>query len=256
MTQIRHSRAAIWTSRKPPFSLWRRATCVFLLVAGMSRMGDVATAEELRPLREDKQALSSLLSTFEVAQGPAYYPALSIAAKFKVIRPKVLGVESLARYGLVELPADNATLSDLVRRTIEARLSELGTSTQIRVEPPPLDLTDRDIDCDLLRVSFEFHGNESEPGSRSAIVVVQLIAWQNAIVRQPDGTLECLDKRYSPVMRLDSTKVFVAKFGDRVTALARSREALISMVDQAILLRIIASNRSALQAVQALVGEP
>jgi hypothetical protein len=233
----------------------RSALASLLLFAATSTCASVR-ADELPPIREDKQFLNELLRELRFSyEMHSSYPSLPTDHPFRALSPRVVGLGSLAKLGLIDGKDDELALSTFVRSSIEARIRELGVTDEIEIRSPSASLHPREIDCDLLRLMFSFQAREVELASgRAVVVVVDLMAWQDASAPQKAAQSVCLDSRYPPWTRHEATKTFVVDLGDRDGALAKSREALISLVDNPILLRIVASNQRALNALKSWIG--
>lgn len=234
----------------------RSALAIILLFAAIATNAAVR-ADELPPIRENKQFVNELLRELRFSHElSSSYPGLATDYPFKALSLRVVGLGSLAKLGLIAGKDDELALSRLVRSSIEARIRELGVSDEIEIRSPSDSVPGREIDCDLLRLMFSFQAREVELASgRAVVVLVDLMAWQDARAPQKDAQATCLDSRYPPWSRREATKTFVVELGDREDALAKSRQALISLVNNPILLRIVASNQRALNALKSWIGE-
>ena len=106
------------------------------------------------------------------------------------------------------------------------------------------------MDCELLRLDFLIEGSESEvAGKRVVVVVVDLLAWQDARIRLSDGTKPCVDST-PPLVQRDARRTFVVQVGEREELLKQLREQIISIIGTAVLLRVVMTNGAALETVR------
>jgi hypothetical protein len=209
-----------------------------------------ASAEELPPLRENKQKLDALFSNLQISHVRPNFPTAPSDISFKAISIDVGGLAELAQFGLIDQSADSPALSNFVRSAVEARLQELGISEQIKIQMRPEPPRQRTADCDVLRVMFFFRASEIEfDGQKVVAVVINLLSWQGAVMPQSNGTSECLGDRAPPWTGIDGTHAFLPRFHDRDDALAKSKQALLSLIDGPILFRIVATNATARRSV-------
>ncbi len=208
-----------------------------------------AHAEEISPLRKDKGFASRVLHTMQLLPEMSYrVPGLPAHHAFNAIASEVVGVNSLARFGLSQNSVDAVALTQFARAAIENRLFELQVSNDIAIKTPSASDI-RQVDCELLRLDFLVEGSEVEvAGRRVIVVVVDLWAWQDARLRSSDGKEPCIDST-PPLMRRDARRTFAVEVGQREKALQQLHEQIISIIDTAVLLRVAVTNKAALETV-------
>jgi hypothetical protein len=226
-----------------------RTMCALLLGLFFASMTVPAHADVVTPLRKDSEFANGIVRTLHrLGEGNFRPPGLSVRHAFNAIAPDVIGVNSLIQFGLSE-STDAAKLSSFAREVIQNRLSELQVSNDIAIKKPSgLDVI-RQVDCELLRLDFLIDSSESEvAGARIVVIIVDLWAWQDARLRLSDGTTPCIDTA-PPLVGRDARRTFVVQVGEREKAQQQLREEIINIIDTAVVLRVVASNGTALETV-------
>ena len=107
----------------------RPFVCLFSLALLLASMALPTRAEEISPLRKDKEFAHGVFRTMQRLGETIYrVPGLPAHHAFNAIAPEVMGVNSLARFGLSQNPVDAVSLSNFAREAIANRLSELQAS--------------------------------------------------------------------------------------------------------------------------------
>lgn len=232
-----------------------RGILLMILFTGAIMLGSLpASAQDLPPLRDDLQNLKNM------PWGPqrdfSFPPYATLGADpFEVIAPYLDGLQSLAQLGLVQIPEDATALSDFLNLALRARLQELGIENEIQVRPlaPPLSPNVEDLaDCSTLGMAVTFATRDAVHDGRSVVVVVaRTVLWQ---LRPQSG----LGRSSSTCSSNKATEpgpveVFLVEPGERETTLALAKDALLSIIDHAILYRLVLTNSGARERVKSWV---
>ena len=110
-------------------------------------------------------------------------------------------------------------------------------------------------DCDVLGVAVHFRARKTvHDGHPVVAVVVNTLLWQ--LVPGPglgNAPSACSAYKGPSLTDLDEVYVFLVDLNERDEALARSKQALLSIVDRAILRRLIGTNATALRRVKSWI---
>jgi hypothetical protein len=228
--------------RSLPFAIWMMLQTVPSLADG------------LPPLRADTDNLRSLVFSQLHDRWPPPHPTLRTDAPFGTISPYITGLESFIQFGLIETPEDSAALSEYLQLSLGARLQELGIADEIQVRP--LAQFEKGLDdCDVLGVAVHFRARETVHDGRPVVaVVVNTLLWQ--LVPEPglsNAFSTCSAYKGPSLTDLDEVYVFLVDLNERDEALARAKEALLSIVDGAILRRLIGTNATAIRRVKSWI---
>lgn len=231
-----------WAIRSLPFAIWMMLQTV------------PSFADDLPPLRADTDSLRNLVFSLQLDERPPPYPTLRTDAPFGTISPYIRGLESLTQFGLVKTPEDSSALMDYLQLSLGARLQELGIADEIQVRPLAQSARGFD-DCDVLGVAVHFRARETVHDGRPVVaVVVNTLLWQLV----PESGLgnahsTCSAYKGPSLTDLDDVYVFLVDLNERDEALARAKEALLSIVDRAILRRLIGTNATAIRRVKSWI---
>jgi len=211
-------------------------------------------ADDLPPLRADTDNLRNLVFSQQFDRWPPPYPTLRTDAPFGTISPYIRGLESLAQFGLVKTPEDSSALLDYLQLSLGARLRELGIADEIQVRPLAQFARGFD-DCDILGVAVQFRARETvHDGHPVVAVVVNTLLWQLLPEPGPSNAVAtCSAAKGLSLTDLDEVYVFLVDLNQRDEALARAKEALLSIVDRALLRRLIATNATAARRVKSWI---
>ena len=228
--------------RSLPFAIW-------MMLQTLPSMAD-----DLPPLRADTDNLKSLVFSQLHDRLPPPYPTLQTNAPFGTISPYIAGLESLSQFGLIKTPEDSSALLDYLQLSLEARLQELGIADEIQVRPLAHFARGFD-DCDVLGVAVHFRTRETVHDGRPVVaVVVNTLLWQLVPKSGPGNTPSTCSAYEGPSLTdLDDVHVFLVDLNERDEALARAKEALLSIVDGAILYRLIGTNATAIRRVKSWI---
>jgi hypothetical protein len=103
--------------------------------------------------------------------------------------------------------------------------------------------------CHEILMEFYVHAREV-----ALAVVISLNVTQADEIRQPDNSLECIDGRYPARVALDGIRILVIQDPDRERILGQLREALLSLIDNAVVLRLVASHDDKQQLIRSWLG--
>lgn len=202
-------------------------------------------AQELPPLRENKQKLNNIVSLLrDDIEFRFLAPGIDIRTPFNSIVVAVqqpAGVETL---DLLDV-SDTPVLGDYMAKAIKTRLAELGISNEIAFRMTAIELQRPTADCGELRMLLSLQANEVELDGRSVFAVtVRIHSWTGAFVLQPNRKAECLGDDGPPWSGGD-LEIFLVDRSDREAALAKTKEAILKFVDGALLARLVFSNDTA-----------
>jgi hypothetical protein len=217
-------------------------------VASIAFSAVAANAEELPPLTDDMLNLRSAIdrSGYPIAIHPVVLPNLAFD---KITTHVTANFDALGRFGLVS-QGDREALTEHAGDVVAARLDELDVSDDIAVTA--MLIVPFDVDCDTLGLMFNFKANEvpTEHGPVVA-VVVDAVLLQRLTITHPNGSKKCLR---SPVAsEIADTALFVLERGQREKALAQFQQAILRIVDFALLRQVVDTNTSAYDQVESWV---
>ena len=228
-----------------------RGILMIILLAGAIMSGSLpAFAQDLPLLRDDQQNLKNMPWGFRPdVRYPEYY-ALR-ADPFGIIAAHISGLENLVQFGLVKIPEDASALSDFFQLALSTRLHELGIEDEIQVQAQePLS---RLTDCGILGVAMRFDARKTVHDGRPVIIVlVSTVLWQLV----PESEVGKSASRCSgrpPLSEPGPTDVFLVEPSEREGTLTLSRKALLTIVDHAILYRLVLTNPTARERVRSWV---
>ena len=184
--------------------------------------------------------------------GPPY-PQLPRGFPFEKISPSIVGIEGLTRRGLADKNVDGPELLSFAQSSVRARLRELNLLSEISVAPPGGFDWRNDYPCDTLRVTFLIRTFDLDQGDKkAAAVVVNLMTWKGIEFQNSQGVNECQERPVPPLGGLDDMKFFTASTRDE--AMAKSRHAILALIDTEILRRLLWTNDNARNLIEAWVG--
>jgi len=171
--------------------------------------------------------------------------------------PGVTGVGTLSQPG-IHLPVkDQVSLGKFVMDAIEARIEELELSDDINLRYPgtyPMVVNGR-WSCHEMLMEFYVHAREVALAEGKAMaVVISLNVTQADEVQQSDTSMDCIDGRYPPRVALDGMRILVIQNPDRELVLTQLRQALLSLIDNSVVLRLVASHDDKLQLIHSWLG--
>ena len=239
------------------FGWLRRAFPGLLFAIVMLLQHSPSFADSLPPLQANKAHLKSLLydRLADIALPP--YPVLRPDAPFDTISPYVAGLENLAQFGLVTIPDDGSAVLDFLELSLTTRLRELGILGKVRVRPLTPFAEGFD-DCGTLGMAVFFGARETTHDGRPVMaVMITTFLWQ--LVPEPGSSKyfsTCSADKGPSLTAPGVANVFLVEPGDREKTLALAKEALLSIVDQAILSRLIETNATAMQRVKSWAEWP
>ena len=214
-------------------------------------------ADSLPPLHANKTHLRSLLYDRLADVGLPPYPVLRSDAPFDTISPYVVGLESLAQFGLVTIPDDGPAVLDFLELALTTRLRELGILGKVRVRPL-VPFAEGFDDCGTLGMAIFFGARETTHDGRPVVaVMVTTFLWQ--LAPDPGASSHfstCSAKKGPSLTAPGMGTVFLVEPGDREKTFALAKDALLSIVDRAILSRLIETNPTAMQRVQSWAEWP
>ncbi len=224
-----------------------RRLATIALVAAVAMSHAVTTfAQELTPLRENKEKLSKIVSAFRVGAEIRFLPpGWDLRIPFSSLVVAVREPVSMAKRGLMDVPADTQALSAFMKKAIETRLAELGVSEEIALHMITADLQKPTAECGELRMLLSLQPVELELDGRSVIAVpIRINSWTGAGLPKPNGKSECLGDKGPPWSGANES-IFLVHRDDRNRALAETKQAILEFVDGALLTRLIFSNATA-----------
>lgn len=219
---------------------------VALLAVGAMSHPLTTFAQELPPLRENKKNLNNIMSFLRADAEIRYIgPGLDLRTPFNSIVVAVTQPVGPAQRDLMDVSTDTQALTDYFAKVIETRLAELGVSDEIALHMTTTELQKPTAGCGELRMLLGFLADEVELDGRSVVAVtVRIDSWTGAFGPQPDQKTGCLGEK-GPPWRGSDEKIFLVDRGDRETALAKTKQAILSMVDGWFLTRLVFSNDTA-----------
>ena len=235
------------TPYKPSRRVPVRRLATIALVAAVAISHAVTTfAQELTPLRENKEKLNNIVSALQAGAEIRFIPpGWDLRIPFSSLVVAVLEPVSMAQRGLMDVSADTQALSDFMKKAIETRLAELGVSEEITLHMTTTELQKPTADCGELRMLLSLQPVEVELDGRSAIAVaVRIASWTGAGLPKTNGKSECLGDKGPPWSGANES-IFLVHRGDRDRALAETKHAILEFVDGALLTRLIFSNATA-----------
>lgn len=220
-----------------------------VLAAGAIMLGSLpASAQDLPPLRDDRQNLEDMLKALSTQLVPPSKPTLG-TDPFGAIAPDIAGLERLAQFGLVKVPEDASALLSFLHLVLVTRLQELGVEDEVQVQP--LAPTARFTSCDVLGLAVLFDARKTvHDGHAVVAVVVNIDLWQ-LIPESEHGTPSstcAADK--GALSDAGLADVFLVEPDERDKTLALAKEALLSIVDRFILYRLVLTNSTARERVR------
>jgi hypothetical protein len=226
--------------------LLRRLAAVLILAGAAVSCTVSAYAQELPPLRENRQKLNNIISALRAdAEIRFITPGWDLRIPFDSMVVAVLPPVRLANWELMDAVADTQALADYMKTTIETRLAELGVSDEIALHMTTAQLQKPTADCGELRMLLALQADELELDGRSVLAVtVRIHSWTGAGLSKQNGKAECLGDKGPPWSGFDE-KMFLVDRGDRDRALAETQKAILTFVDGALLTRLLFSNDTA-----------
>lgn len=203
------------------------------------------TTESLPPLRENREALRDVVRGIQrLGEGDGGYD-LPLTRRFNILMPAVTGVGTLSQPG-IELPLkDQVSLGTFAMDAIRSRIEELELSNDIKVQYPgthPMVVNGK-WSCHEMLMEFYVHAREVTLAKGKAMaVVVSLDVTQADEVMQPNESMDCIEGRYPARMARDSMRILVIQDPDRERVLSQLRQALLSLIDNSVVFRLVASN--------------
>jgi hypothetical protein len=216
------------------------------------------TTESLPSLRGNREALQGVIKSIRFLGEPGIQGYdLPVTRRFDILMPGVTGVGTLSQPG-IHLPVeDQVSLGKFVMKAIEVRIEELELSDDIELRYPgtdPMIVNDK-WSCHEILMEFYVHAREVALAEGKAMaVVISLNVTQADEIRQPDNSLECIDGRYPARVALDGIRILVIQDPDRERILGQLREALLSLIDNAVVLRLVASHDDKQQLIRSWLG--
>ncbi len=218
---------------------------------------DEAT-DSLPSLRGNREALQGVIKRIRFLGEPGIQGYdLPVTRRFDILMPGVTGVGTLSQPG-IHLPIeDQVFLGKFVMDAIEARIEELELSDDIKLRYPgtyPMVVNDK-WSCHEMLMEFYVHAREVALAEEKAIaVVISLNVTQADEIRQPDNSIECIDGRYPARVALDGMRILVIQDPDRERVLSQLRQAFLSLIDNSVVLRLVASHNDKLQLIHSWLG--
>jgi hypothetical protein len=236
--------------------LWTLRLALAVLAGNAMAHADESMAS-LTPLRENREALKGMVRRFQLLGEDGGGYNLPLVSRFTILMPGVTGVGTLSQPGIDLLLKDQVSLGKFVMDAIKARIEELELSDDIKVRYPgvyPMVVNGK-WSCHEMLMEFYVHAREVALAEGKAMaVVISLSVTQADEVQQPDESMDCIDGRYPARVARDGLRILVIQDPDRERVLGQLRQELLSLIDNEVVFRLVASHDDKLQLIRAWLG--